>query len=125
MFTHKIIDSYYDDTGLVSTVTGIYTGQTEAAFDGVVPASTTGFAINLAFAFATIQALLISSSQAVTMKTNSDTSPAQTIPLTAGQQINWGVGFSTPNPITANVTAVYVDNAGTTPATFKLRVLSP
>lgn len=123
MFNHKITQSYYDDAGLVNSVSGVYTGQTEHAFDGSVPAPSTGFAIALAFAHAAIQSIVIYSSQAVTLKTNSDSTPAQTINLAAGQQINWGHDFTAPNPITADVTGIYIDNAGTNPATVKIRVL--
>ena len=123
MFTHKIIQSYYDAAGLASSVTGTYTGQTSKEFDGTVPASTTGFLISLTMAKTAMQSILIYSSLAVTLKTNSDTSPAQTINLAAGQQINWGSDFTTPNPITADVTAIYIDNAQTSPTTVKIRVL--
>jgi hypothetical protein len=124
MFTHRITQTYNDDAGMASSVQGTYTGQTKCAFDGTIAASTMGFAIDLAFLKTAMQSFLLYSSQAVTFKTNSTTTPAQTISLTAGQQIIWGHDFSSANPITADVTQVYIDNAGTNPTTVKIRVLS-
>lgn len=124
MFTHRITQTYNDAAGVASSVQGVYTGQTEDGFDGTVPANTTGFAINIAFLKANIQSILIYSSGIVTLKTNNDTTPAQTIPLVAGQQINWGHDFASANPITADVTEIFIDNAQTTAATVKIRVLS-
>lgn len=124
MFNHKVIQTYADDSGTVQSVQLSLTGQNNAGFDGTVPATTTGFLIDMAVPHTTIQAMELYSSQAVAIKTNSDTSPAQTFNLAAGQMLMWGVGSYTANPITADITAVYVDNAGANPATVKIRFLT-
>lgn len=122
-FTHRISQSYNDAIGQVASIQGSYSGQNSKEFDGSVPANTTGFAIPLAFTKASMQALCLTSNQPVTLKTNSESSPGQTITLAAGQVIYWGSDFTAPNPITADVTALYCDNAGTMAAIVKVRVL--
>lgn len=124
MFTHRITQTYNDDAGVASTVQSSYTGAQIDGFDGVIPVSATNQPISVAFAVASMQSILIYASQACTLKTNSSSSPTQTITMTAGQQINWGNNFSAANPITADVTSMFVTNPSSTlTIILKIRVL--
>lgn len=123
MFNHAIIDSYTDDAGAVFSTSNKFTGQTEAAYDGTIAANATNFAIALAFPVTGLQSVCIYSDTNLTVMTNSSSSPAQTINLTANVPIEWGVGMGT-NPITAAVTQLFVTNATANPAKFKVRALS-
>jgi hypothetical protein len=124
MYKHIITSSYADDAGVAQSVALTNQGQNSDGFDGTVPGTTTGFAIPITVAFANIQSMLIYSSVAVTVKTNSTGTPVQTFNLTAGQSIIWGVGAFTTNPITANITQIFVDNNTANPATVKIRFLT-
>ena len=124
MFTHTITTNYTDDAGLVVTQPNKYTGQTEAAYDGSIAASTTDFLIDLAWPLTGMQALLIWSDTNLTLKTNSNTTPVQTIAVTANIPIKWGANEGNVNPITAAVTSLYVTNATANPAKFKVRALT-
>ena len=66
---------------------------------------------------------MLRSDQAVSIKTNSTASPGQTINLVANQMIQFGLSMGLTNPFTVDVTKLYVSNAGTVNANFKVRVL--
>ena len=123
MFTHSITQGYSDSAGSVKTVTTNFTGQALEGWDGVVAAGATNAPIDADWVNANVQSLMIWSDQAVTVKTNSSSSPAQTITLLANQMIEYGVGIGLTNPFTTDVTALFVSNAGGVNANFKLRVL--
>lgn len=124
MFTHQINTSYSTDTGNVSSNVGVYTGTLSDGYDGSVPASTTNQPVAMAWTHAGCQSLLIYSSQALTIGTNNAATPVQTLTLAAGQQITWGKDHLEPNPITGDVTQLFLTNGTTTAATVKIRVLS-
>jgi hypothetical protein len=124
MYTHKITDTYQTDAGVISSVISTYTGDTEVGFDGVIAANTTNQSIDVNAKKTLIQSLLLTSNVAVSILTNSSSSPTQTITLAAGQQINWGTDHTEANPITADiVTGMFITNATTGPATVKIRFL--
>ena len=124
MFTHTITTNYSDNGGLVVAQPNVYTGQTQASYDGTIAANATNFLIDLAWPLTGMQALLIWSNINLTVLTNSSSSPAQTINVTANIPIKWGAQEGNANPITAAVTSLYVTNATANPATFKVRALT-
>jgi hypothetical protein len=123
MFNHSITQGYADDGGTVKTVTTRFTGQGLEGWDGVIAAGATNAPVDAEWLNANVQSLCVWSDQAVTIKTNSSTAPAQTINLLANQILQYGVNMGLTNPFTADVTALFVSNAGSTNANFKLRVL--
>jgi hypothetical protein len=123
-FTHTITDTYSDNAGIVVTTTVSKTGSEVVEWDGTIPVSTTNQALQLAFTMASMQMICITATGALTLKTNSTGSPAQTITLTANQSITWYTGSAATNPITADVTEVFATNAsGTIVPALKIRVL--
>jgi hypothetical protein len=79
--------------------------------------------VDIAWLHANVHALLIYSSTALTIKTNSSGSPTQTLVLTAGQAIVWGPDHLEANPVTADVTKLFLSNDTAGIAVVKIRVL--
>lgn len=75
----------------------------------------------------TLASLCLYASGDVTVYTNdlSSGSPQDTIPLKAGQVLEWTLATDliARCPIAGNVTTVYVTNAGSGPVVFKIRAL--
>jgi hypothetical protein len=122
-FTHKIGQTYSSDAGTVSSVTRTYTCDAEHNFDGVIATGAVNAEIDVAVTKAAIKTMMLSSTQAVTVKTNSSSSPQETINLTAGQLLMWTVDDTAACPFSADVTKMYVTNASGKDATFKFRAL--
>lgn len=107
------------DGGTSDTNQLIYTGLGEVKYQGSIPdtTSTAGQLIALSFPHADVNGVYIRASQNMTLNTNSDSAPAQSISLTANQML---VG----NPFTADVTAIYARNASlTTAATLTILIV--
>lgn len=70
--------------------------------------------------------LFVSAGATVTIKTNSTSSPQDTIVLTNGQVLVWTLATDliAKCPFAGNVTAIYVSNAGSGAVTFSIRVLT-
>ena len=123
MFTHKIASVYSTDEGTAISATSTYTGTAEVGFDGTVAATTDLVEVDIAWLHANVHSLLIYSSQALTIKTNNSGSPVQTLVLTAGQAIAWGTDHLEANPVTADVTKLFLSNDTANVAIVKIRVL--
>jgi hypothetical protein len=72
---------------------------------------------------ANLQSVYLLSNVDVTIKTNDATTPASTINLKANKPILWFVDSGYTNPFTADVTQLFVSNAGTVDAVVQLRSL--
>jgi hypothetical protein len=123
MFNHQITSTYATDEGNAVSAISKYTGGTEVGFDGTVAATTDNVEVDIAWLHANVHSLLLYSSQALTIKTNSSGSPTQTLTLTAGQALVWGTDHVEANPITADVTKLFLSNDTANIATVKIRVL--
>jgi hypothetical protein len=91
--------------------------------DEAVTASTTDQLIACTISTAAISGLWIESDQAVTVETNNSTTPVDTIALLANQPLVWQENDYYSLPLTADVTALYVTNAGASSANVKFRFL--
>lgn len=123
VFTHQIKTGYSTDEGTVTNVTQSFTGDSELGVNDSVAGSTTNKHYAVAVTKAQIVSMALYSSQAVTIKTNSSTTPQETITLTAGQQIVWFSTSTDTCPFSADVTGFYVTNAGSTASSIKFRFL--
>src|ERR1700739_2821376 len=122
MFNHSITTGYGDDAGTVQSVITKYQGSTEIGYDGGVAAGTTDEHLTLAWPVASMLTFMAYSDQSVTLQTNDAETPVQTLTLPGGVQLVWGTNqHGGPNPITADVTALYVTNAGTVDSKLKIR----
>ena len=107
--THKLQQSVKSSSG--STSLSGYdaeTGNSEIGVDETFPAASTNATLTLALTVANLQAVFIVCSQNCTLKTNSTSSPGNTLNLVAGIPLAWGVSSGLANPFTSNVTVVYV-----------------
>ncbi len=93
-------------------------------------ASMTDDPTTIAIPYATISALAIQAyfppavagdaTSNVTVKTNSSSSPAQTLTCVPNKATVWNDDMAITNPITANITAFYVTNPNTVAGTLRI-----
>lgn len=126
VFTHSVGVLYKDDAGTISSTTHSYTDDTEYGLDGLVLAGAVNKEFDIALTLANLKSLVLFSDQAITIKTNSTSSPQDTIVLQAGKEVVWtndGAAGGA-NPFAGNVTKFYISNAGLKDANFKFRALA-
>lgn len=123
MFTHRITTTFATDEGNAIQAVGTYTGTAEVGYDGSVPATTDLVEVDIAWIRANVKALLLYSSQVLTIKTNNSGSPIDTIVLAAGQAVVWGVDHLEANPVAHDVTKIFLSNDTANAATVKIRAL--
>lgn len=115
MPTMSLTQSYSIGSGGKQNTTSA-TFDAESQLSVPVPHGTTNMLVALAVAAAKIKGLYVVADKAMTLKTNSGGSPAQTFALAAGVPMSWILGSPLPCPITVDVTGLYLTNAGTTAA---------
>jgi hypothetical protein len=122
-FTHKVGVNFSTDAGTITSTVDTYAVDSEVNIDETVAISQTDKEYDLACKHTQIKTLCIYSDQDLTLKFNSTSSPAPLIALVAKKQIVWTVDHLEANPITADLTKVYVTNAsGTKTANLKIRI---
>lgn len=120
MATHRL--SYtWSNGGAPLAVTVEKTAGAEINIEEAISANQTNLAITLALDVSAMKSLVISSDVAMTLKTNSSGSPADTINLTANVPIVWHATNGFANILTTDVTVLYVTN--TAAGTLKLYAL--
>lgn len=67
--------------------------------------------VKCSFNYADVASILITTDTAITIETNSGSSPSQTFAFPANGQLEWTNLSPLTNPVTANVTALYITNA--------------
>ena len=122
-FTHTLTQSYATNVGTVTSATLTFTGDSEDDLDVAVPANATNQNYAIGFTKSALQSLLITCDQAVTIKTNSSSSPQDTIALAANTPVIWYATSGATCPFSGNVTALYVTNPATVAANLKIRAL--
>jgi hypothetical protein len=123
VFTHTLGTTYHTDAGTIATTTDVYTGDAENDLEEVVPASTTNKQYLMAIDVSKIVSMVIFANGALTLKTNSTSSPIDTVVLVANKVVVWNTDSVMANPLTADVTTLYATNAAVTPVTLKIRIL--
>ena len=88
-----------------------------------IPDSTTNQLVSLAFVLAELLAYYMVSDKALTIKTNSSSTPQETISLAAGVPFVYVPGAGLASPFAGNVTALYATNASGSAAALQIRVL--
>jgi hypothetical protein len=121
--THKVGVVYSSDAGTITNTTDTYTGDGEANYDGSIATGVTNGEIDIALDVSAIKAMVMYSTQALTVKTNSTSAPDNTISLAAGKQLVWTTDHLDACPLTADVTKFYVTNDSGSTATVKFRFL--
>jgi hypothetical protein len=95
----------------------------DGEFDEVVPPTTTNMPFSLALDISQVKSLFLLSDQDVTLKTNSSSSPTDTIALKANIPYVWFTNAYDTCKITADVTTAFITNAGATAANVSARWL--
>lgn len=98
-------------------------GNSEVSVDRTIGANVTNQQITLAFTVAACQDLFFLADKGATLKTNSTTTPGDTITLKPGIPLTWSAsaGYYS-NPYTVDVTTIYVTT--TTATRFQAKVLT-
>lgn len=122
-FQHKISIAYTDGASAVSSEVVTVTDEAQVAYEDVVAAGASNVEADIAFNFGDIKACCLVSDKDVTIKTNSSSAPDDTISLTAGKALIWYEGARGTNPFTADVTKLFLSNAGGVNANVKVHVL--
>lgn len=99
------------------------TDEGELSLDAAVETGVTNQLAAFTVDIAKTKMLLLSSNSDVTIKTNSTSSPGDTIVLLAGVPLLWFTGCHHAFPLTAAVTALYITNASGQQAQVKARTL--
>jgi hypothetical protein len=125
VFTHSIGVVYKNDEGAITSTTHTYTNDTEQGVDALVPAGATNKEWDIAITVANMKSMVLYSDQNVTLKTNSTSSPQDTINLVAGKEIIYTSDGAAGGaiPFAGNVTKFYITNGGLKDANFKYRGL--
>jgi hypothetical protein len=125
LFTHSIGVVYKSDEGSVSSTTHTYSDDTEAGVDALVAAGATNKEWDLALTVANLQSCVLFCDQNVTLKTNSSSSPQETISLVAGKEVIYTHDGAAGGaiPFAGNITKFYLTNSGVKDANFKFRAL--
>ena len=121
VFTHKETAGYQDDSGTVSSVVNTFTGDHAEGFDEAIAPSTTNQLVAASVDVSRIRSCMVYCDKAITLKTNSSSSPADTITLTAGQLRQWNTGHAEANFFTTDITAIYI-TTGAIGSTANLKV---
>ena len=117
---HTLTKSWSGPAGQISKA-NVFTGVQEENLDFVLAASTTNQQMNLAFKISLLQAIFIQSDQAITLKTNSTTTPGDTKNIAANDPF---IASGASSPFAVDVTTAYFTNAGTTAANVSVRCLT-
>ncbi len=124
--THTKFNRYTADVILGESDSAV-SGDGEVRFDGSIAGGGSPVEIDLAFPFAKVKSFAAYADGAVTLKTNSSSSPADTLTIPGGLTAwNQNDSFSAnvPTcPFTVDVTKVYAVNAGSVAVNLKLRLL--
>lgn len=119
---HQIKATSKLDDGTVLSGTEDISSDGSVTLDVTVPASTTNQAAALAITTSKLRSFFLISSQAVTIKTNSTSSPSNTWTMVANVPFVWSADAAYfTNPVSANITTLYITNSGTTSARVRLR----
>lgn len=121
-FTHNITRTWSGPSGSLSKTTSQSADAEENRSFSVADAQT-DVEIALVIDVSAMKALYMVSSRAVTIETNSSSSPAQTITLAANVPLVWTVSDPDANPLTVDVTKIFVTNASGGSADIEIRVL--
>lgn len=126
--THKITQNIsYSGTGVGTLSISASSEQTAGQFVEVnesIPDASTDLEVALELDVTQMKLLLISADGAITIETNSGSTPADTILVDTSNPKIWFDGqLGVSNPFTTDVTALFVTNASGAAVQLKLRAL--
>lgn len=99
------------------------TADQEKGGDYVIPNATTDQLVTLTVDVSEVESLYMVSDQDVSFQTNNAGTPVQTIAMKANVPITYTKDSGETNPLTTDITAIYLTNASGATATVKIRIL--
>lgn len=93
----------------------------ENNLEEVIPLNSTDLLLAWTLDVSQLKFLYIVATANMTVETNSGAAPGNTLTLVANEPVEWHTGSPITNPLTVDVTALYVTN--TTSGTLKIRAL--
>lgn len=116
---HQVSITYRTNNGSVSVPAVEVSGDAELVYDDTIPAGTTNKQIVLALDVSEVKGFVmacpaISATKTIVIKTNSTSSPANTLTLTSAVPgVVYYTGQTGANPLTTDVTSLYVTSTDT------------
>ena len=98
------------------------TADAETSFDLTIADGVNDQLVTIAIDFSELEGLFIYSDYAITVETNDGTTPDDLITVAAGVPVVWYTGCDHDNPLTADVTALYMTELSS--ANNRLRIRS-
>jgi hypothetical protein len=112
---HRVSTSVRTNAGTVSSASYTLTGDHEYNYEVEDLAAGTDVQVDMTADVSTIVSLCIEATTAMTLETNSSSSPANTIALVANKPVVWNTQIQstlgTACPLSVDVTNLYVTNA--------------
>ncbi len=100
------------------------TASQEINIEETIPDSSTDLEVAISLDVSAIKSLLISSDQAITIETNSGSTPSDTLTPSADEPVIWWDGSEFSNPLTTDITTnIFVTNSSGSAATLVIKVL--
>lgn len=121
-FTHTTTYTWTNGGSTITQPQAKSSGQ-ELNVEEPIGVGATDLLVALAVTVAKLEGLVMLADQNLTLEFNNGTTPAFTISLLANVPLVWQKDTYHANPLTANVTALYVTNASGAAATLKIRAL--
>jgi hypothetical protein len=122
-FNHTIAQQYRTQAGTVAEVTEIINGDSEVNVDETVPATTTGYQINVSVAQAAVISMALWAGGACTVRTNAASPGTDVFALVSTHPVLWNRNSAQTAPLTDDVTALYIDNPGSTAVRVRFSAL--
>ncbi|MEK6799383.1 MAG: hypothetical protein AABZ12_10490 [Planctomycetota bacterium] len=121
-FTHTIKEEVLTGDGAVSGQFA-YSTEAQTTLSVSVPAASTDLQVLVNIDVSQVKSFYLLSDKDLTVETNSPSAPTNTISLKANKPYIWHTDEYSTFKLTADVTSLYLTNAGAAAATLEMRVL--
>jgi hypothetical protein len=120
MASHSFETKYTpgSDTPIQSSKT--YTGTGETSVDESITASASDYVISMAMDVSQVKSIVVLSDQALVIKTNSNSSPADTLTLVAGRPYEWDTDSYNTFKFGTDITSLHVANPASSAARLQI-----
>jgi len=120
-FTHTVGITYRTAAGTIASTTDSYNADGEVNLESVIAAGANNAEHQIAFDPADTKSMVLFSNQALTIRTNNNASPIDTIVLSANKQVVWNEDHTEDIPFNnaVPITKFYITNAGNNNAAMK------
>lgn len=124
-YTHTLTSTWENAEGRILTRSNPYVGGSQGpGLDESIPDEASDLLVNFALDFSSLQSFYLVSDQVLTIKTNDSGAPDDTFVLVANEPLVWHAGSLHDNPVTVDITKLYVSNASGSAAALKWEILT-